>query len=70
MLRREDSLLQTIEQVDDPTDDEMDNYAIQLAEFLDQKEELIMSLQSKLDEYKMYSAREQQLAEEMNRLTC
>ena len=70
MLRQEDNLLQTIEQVDEPTDDEMDNYAIQLAEFLDRKEELIMSLQSKLDEYKMYSAREQQLAEEMNRLAC
>jgi len=70
MLRREDNLLQSIEQVDDPTDDEMDNYAIQLAEFLDRKEELIMSLQSKLDEYKMYSAREQELAEEMSRLTC
>jgi len=46
----------------------MDNYAIQLADFLDRKEALIMSLQTKLDDYKMYSAREQQLAEEMNRL--
>ena len=70
MLRHEDSLLQGIEQIDDPTDDEMDNYAIQLAEFLDRKEELILSLQSKLDEYKMYSARERELAEEMQNLTC
>eukprot|EP00536_Pseudo-nitzschia_multiseries_P012536 jgi/Psemu1/244639/estExt_Genewise1.C_4850004 len=70
MLRLEDSLLQTVEQVDDTTDDEMDNYAIQLAEFLDRKEELLLSLQSKLDKYKMYSAREQQLAEEMQALAC
>ena len=55
MLRQEDGLLQTIEQVNDPTDDEMDNYAIQLAEFLDRKEALILSLQSKLDEYKMHA---------------
>lgn len=68
MLRHEDSLLQTIEQLKDPTDDDMDNYAIQLAEFLDRKEELILSLQSKLDEYKLYSDREKQLAEEMGNL--
>jgi len=68
MLRLEDGLLQTIEQVEDPTDDEMDNYAIQLAEFLDRKEELILSLQSKLDEYKMYSMSERQLSEDLNRL--
>ena len=55
MLRLEDSLLQTIEQVDNPTDDDMDNYAIQLAEFLDRKEALILSLQAKLDEYKMHA---------------
>jgi len=61
MLRLEDALLQTIEQLDDPTDDEMDNYAIQLAEFLDRKEELIVSLQTKLDEYKMYSRSGHQL---------
>jgi len=70
MLRHEDGLLQTIEQSDDPTDDEMDNYAIQLAEFLDRKEELLLSLQSKLDEYKIYSSREHQLAEDMNSLAC
>jgi hypothetical protein len=68
MLRLEDGLLQTIEQVGDPTDDEMDNYAIQLAEFLDRKEELVLSLQSKLDEYKMYSMSERQLSEDLNRL--
>jgi len=68
MLRQEDALLQTIEQVSEPTDDEMDNYAIQLADFLDRKEALIMSLQTKLDDYKTHSAREQQLAVEMNRL--
>ena len=62
MLRHEDCLLQTIEQVENPTDDEMDNYAIELAEFLDRKEELILSLQSKLDEYKMYSSGGHQLA--------
>ena len=55
MLRLEDGLLQTIEQVDNPTDDDMDNYAIQLAEFLDRKEALILSLQAKLDEYKMHA---------------
>ena len=70
MLRHEDGLLQTIEKVDDPTDDEMDTYAIQLAEFLDRKEELVLSLQSKLDEYKMYSSGEHQLAEDMNSLAC
>lgn len=69
MLRHEDGLLQTIEQSDDPTDDEMDNYAIQLAEFLDRKEELVLSLQSKLDEYKMHSSNQHQLAAEMNRLS-
>lgn len=62
MLRQEDGLLQTIEQVDDPTDDEMDNYAIQLAEFLDRKEALILNLQSKLDEYKMHAISGHQLA--------
>jgi len=70
MLRHEDSLLQTIEQIDNPTDDETDNYAIQLAEFLDRKEELIFSLQSKLEEYRMFAAREKQLAGEMNSLAC
>lgn len=55
MLRLEDGLLQTIEQLDNPTDDDMDDYAIQLAEFLDRKEALILSLQEKLDEYKMYA---------------
>ena len=68
MLRQEDSLLQKIEHVKDPTDDEMDDYAIQLAEFLDRKEALIMSLQKKLDDYKIYSAREQELAEGMSKL--
>ena len=58
MLRHEDGLLQTIEQRDDPTDDEMDTYAIQLAEFLDRKEELVLSLQSKLDEFTMYAVEE------------
>ena len=55
MLRLEDGLLQTIEQLDNPTDDDMDDYAIQLAEFLDRKEALILSLQEKLDEYNMYA---------------
>ena len=55
MLRLEDGLLQTIEQLDNPTDDDMDDYAIQLAEFLDRKEALILSLQDKLDEYNMYA---------------
>ena len=63
MLRQEDALLQTIEQVSNPTDDEIDSYAIQLAAFLEKKEVLIMSLQTKLDDYKIYSAREQQLNE-------
>eukprot|EP00535_Pseudo-nitzschia_heimii_P005035 CAMPEP_0197191310 /NCGR_PEP_ID=MMETSP1423-20130617/23147_1 /TAXON_ID=476441 /ORGANISM="Pseudo-nitzschia heimii, Strain UNC1101" /LENGTH=598 /DNA_ID=CAMNT_0042643909 /DNA_START=138 /DNA_END=1934 /DNA_ORIENTATION=+ len=58
ILRHEDDLLQTIEQRDDPTDDEMDAYAIQLAEFLDRKEELVLSLHSKLDEFKMYCLEE------------
>ncbi len=55
MLRLEDGLLQTIEQLDNPTDDDMDDYAIQLAEFLDRKEGLILSLQEKLDEYNMHA---------------
>ena len=55
MLRHEDGLLQIIEHADGPSDDEMDNYAIQLAEFLDRKEKLILSLQSKLDEYTMHA---------------
>lgn len=58
MLRQEDSLLQTIEQVTNPSDEEMDNYAIKLAAFLERKEALIMSLQTKLDDYKICSTRQ------------
>lgn len=51
-------MLQTIEQVTNPSDEEMDNYAIKLAAFLERKEALIMSLQTKLDDYKICSTRQ------------
>ena len=49
MLTQEGKLLQKIQSGGLPEDD-MDNYAIQLAEFLDRKELLIHRLQAKLDE--------------------
>jgi len=46
----------------------IDSYAIQLAEFLDQKEALIYKLQSKLLDFQDELAKEQQLAQHV-RLT-
>ena len=70
MLTQEGRLLQLIQQGGGlPDDEEMDSYAIQLAEFLDRKEALIMKLQSKLDEFHVQLSCEQQLAQRVTRLT-
>mmetsp|Transcript_11589 Transcript_11589/g.20452 ORF Transcript_11589/g.20452 Transcript_11589/m.20452 type:complete len:250 (+) Transcript_11589:381-1130(+) len=68
MLTQEGRLLQTV-QGNDITDEDMDKYAITLAEFLDRKETLIQTLQSKLDDFKSHLAKEQRLAQKVTRLT-
>jgi hypothetical protein len=47
----------------------MDNYAIQLADYLDRKEVLIYKLQSKLVEFQKQLAKEQRLAQRVTKLT-
>ena len=70
MLTQEGRLLQRIQQGGGLRgDEEMDSYAIQLAEFLDRKEALIMKLQSMLDEFHVQLTCEQQLAQRVTRLT-
>jgi hypothetical protein len=70
MLTQEGRLLQKIQQrAGLPDDDEMDSYAIQLAEFLDRKEALIMTLQAKLDEFHVQLSCEHQLAQRVTRLS-
>lgn len=70
MLTQEGRLLQTVQKGGGlPDDDEMDTYAIQLAEFLDRKESLIMALQSRLDEFHVQLSCEQQLAQRVTHLT-
>nr|Q39493.1 RecName: Full=Diatom spindle kinesin-1 [Cylindrotheca fusiformis]AAB05681.1 diatom spindle kinesin 1 [Cylindrotheca fusiformis] len=64
MLTQEGKLLQSV-QAGGLSEDEMHNYAIQLAEFLDKKESLIYKLQSKLDEFQEQLAREQELARQV-----
>jgi len=67
MLTQEGKLLQAV-QAASLSEDDMDSYAIQLAEFLDQKEALIYKLQSKLLDFQDELAKEQQLAQHV-RLT-
>jgi kinesin family protein 2/24 len=68
MLTQEGKLLQTV-QAGGLSEDEMDDYAIQLAEYLDRKEVLIYKLQSKLVEFQKQLVKEQQLAQRVTRLT-
>jgi hypothetical protein len=68
MLTQEGKLLQTV-QAGGLSEDEMDEYAIQLAEYLDRKEALIYKLQSKLVEFKKQLVKEQQLAQRVTKLT-
>jgi hypothetical protein len=68
MLTQEGKLLQTV-QAGGLSEDEMDDYAIQLAEYLDRKEVLIFKLQSKLVEFQKQLVKEQQLAQRVTRLT-
>jgi hypothetical protein len=68
MLTQEGTLLHRV-QSGGMSENEMDNYAIQLAEYLDRKEVLIYKLQSKLVEFKKQLAREQQLTQRVTRLT-
>jgi len=68
MLTQEGKLLHEV-QSGGMSEDEMDDYAIQLAEYLDRKEVLIYKLQSKLVEFKKQLAKEQQLTQRVTRLT-
>jgi hypothetical protein len=68
MLTQEGKLLQKV-QAGGLSEAEMDEYAIQLAEYLDRKEVLIYKLQSKLTEFHMQLAKEQQLAQRVTKLT-
>lgn len=67
MLTREGKLLQQVR--NNPDETAMDDYAIQLAEFLDKKEILIYKLQQKLQEFKQQLAKEQKLAQRVHKLT-
>jgi hypothetical protein len=70
MLTQEGRLLQTVQKGGGlPDDEEMDTYAIQLAEFLDRKENLIVALQSRLDEFHVQLSCEQQLAQRVTQLS-
>ena len=68
MLTREGKLLQSI-QAGGISEEEMDNYAIQLAEYLDQKEALVYQLQSRLVEFQQQLAKEQALSQRITTLT-
>ena len=68
MLTQEGKLLQRV-QAGGLSEDEMDNYAIQLAEYLDRKEALIHKLQSKLNEFQNQLVKEQHLAKRVPKLT-
>ena len=68
MLTREGKLLQSI-QAGGISEEEMDNYAIQLAEYLDQKEALVYQLQSRLVEFQQQLAKEQALSQRTTTLT-
>lgn len=71
MLTQEGKLLQSVQQAGGGTTDDgaMDEYAIQLAEYLDRKEVLIYKLQSKLIEFQKQLAKEQVLSRRVTKLT-
>ena len=66
MLTHEGKLLQSVQGA---SEDEMDEYAIQLAEYLDRKEILIYKLQQKLGEFKSQLAKEQEMAQRVHSLS-
>jgi kinesin family protein 2/24 len=68
MLTEEGKLLQSI-QPKVSSEEEVDDYAIQLAEYLDRKEILIYKLQGKLGEFKNQLAKEQQMAQRVHTLS-
>ena len=68
MLTQEGQLLQSV-QAGGMTDEGMDEYAIQLAEYLDRKEVLIYKLQAKLVEFQKQLAKEQVLSRRVTKLT-
>lgn len=68
MLTQEGKLLQSI-QPKIASEEEMDDYAIQLAEYLDRKEILIYKLQQKLGEFKNQLAKEQRMAQRVHTLS-
>jgi kinesin family protein 2/24 len=66
MLTHEGKLLQNVQGAGE---DEIDEYAIQLAEFLDRKEILVYKLQQKLGEFKSQLAKEQEMAQRVRSLS-
>jgi aminoglycoside phosphotransferase family enzyme len=68
MLTQEGKLLQMVQNgVTD--EEELDAYAVTLAEFLDRKTLLIHKLQGKLAEFKLQLAKEQELAQRVKHLS-
>ena len=68
MLTQEGKLLQMV-QNGNVDEEEMDAYAVTLAEFLDRKECLLHKLQNKLSEFKLQLVKEQELASRVTRLS-
>lgn len=68
MLNNEGKLLQLVQE-DGVSDDEVNEYALQLAEYLDRKELLIYKLQQKLMDFKKELAKEQELAQQVRTLS-
>ena len=68
MLTHEGNMLNKVQE-GSMSEDEIDNYVIQLAEYLDRKEALIHKLRGKFVEFKKQLAKEQQLTQRVTRLT-
>ena len=68
MLTSEGELLSALSE-GGVSDDDMDKYALTLAEYLDKKEELIYKLRATVVEFKKELAREQQLSQRVKKLT-
>ncbi len=62
MLQEEFRMVQAVSDAGNISDEDMDDYAIKLAEFLDRKEYLIRRVQSKFELVKNRVARVQELA--------
>jgi hypothetical protein len=75
MLTEEGKLLQMVQAgkgnatTNTCTEEEMDVYAVTLAEYLDRKEYLIQKLQGKLVEFKLQLQKEQELAQRVTQLS-